>query len=217
MESFADIVDVVVRGDIEDTKEAVRSALGRGALPMDVIERGIVPGLDLVGKQFAAEEVFLPELLLSSIAAREGNAIAMGAMDLGEYRPKACIVLGTVKGDVHNIGKDIVGTVLKSRGFEVVDLGVDVDEKQFIDAIEAHSPEILGMSCLMTTTMVNMRTVIDALTEAGLRNTVKVIIGGCPVSQEFASEITADYYSRNAASAVELLEQVVSESKGEKD
>lgn len=214
MEDLVDLVDAVVAGNIAETKEAVRRAMDRGIAPLDIIEKGIVPGLDLIGKQFAAEEVFLPEILLSSIAAREGNAIAMEGMDEGQYTPKASMVLGTVKGDIHNIGKDILATILRSRGFAVVDLGVDVHEEEFVNAVREHRPDILGMSCLMTATMMNMKGVISALTEAGLRDSVKVIVGGCPVSQAFASEIGADYYSRNAGLAVDLLEEVVSEVRG---
>ncbi len=209
MEDLIEIMDAVVAGNIAETKEAVRQALSQGIAPMDIIDRGIVAGLDLVGEQFAAEEIFLPEILLSSIAAREGTAIAMEGMEKGQYKPKATMVLGTVKGDVHNIGKDIVATILRIRGFEVVDLGVDVHEEQFISAVEEHKPDILGMSCLMTATMVGMKDVINALAEAGLRNTVKVIVGGCPVSQEFASEIGADYYSRDAGSTAALLAEVL--------
>lgn len=214
MEDLIGIMDEIVAGNIAETKEAVRQAVGRGIAPMDIIDRGIVPGLDLVGEQFAAEEVFLPEILLSSIAAREGTAIAMEGMEKGQYKPKATMVLGTVKGDIHNIGKDILATILRSRGFEVLDLGVDVHEEQFISAVREHNPDMLGISCLMTATMMGMKDVISALTEAGLRDTVKVIVGGCPVSQEFASEIGADYYSRNAASAVALLEEIVTEIRG---
>jgi len=214
MEDLTDIVDAVVAGNIADTKGAVRRALGKGAAPMDTIDRGIVPAMDVVGERFAAEEIFLPDILLSSIAAREGSAIAMEDMEEGQYESKATMVLGTVRGDIHNIGKDILSTILRSRGFEVVDLGVDVQEEEFVSAVRRHEPDILGISCLMTATMMNMKGVISALTEAGLRDSVKVIVGGCPVSQEFATEIGADYYSRNAGSAAALLEEVIAGIRG---
>ena len=214
MEELKSIMGEVVAGNITETKEGVRQALGEGIAPMDVIDKGIVAGLDVVGEQFAAGEIFLPEMMLSAIAAREGIAVAMEGMEKGQYKPKATMVLGTVKGDLHDIGKNIVALFLTSRGFEVVDLGVDVHEEQFISAVREHKPDILGMSCLMTATMAGMRDVISALTEAGLRNTVKVIVGGCPTSQEFASEIGADYYSRDAGSTAALLEEVLTEIKG---
>ena len=214
MAEIRDIMDAVVAGNIAGTKDAVRQALGKGVTPMDIIEKGMVAGLDIVGEQFAAGETFLPEMMLSAVAAREGMAIATEGMGKGQYKPKAIMVLGTVRGDLHDIGKNLVALILRSRGFEVVDLGVDVHEEQFINAIREHKPDILGMSCLMTTTMIGMRDVINALTEAGLRDTIKVIIGGCPVSQEFATQIGADYYSRNAGSTATLLEEIVTEIKG---
>jgi 5-methyltetrahydrofolate--homocysteine methyltransferase len=214
MEELKDIMDAVVAGNIAETKEAVRQALGKGVAPMDVIDKGMVAGLDVVGEQFAVGEMFLPEMMLSAVAAREGIAIATEGMEKGQYKPKATMVLGTVKGDLHDIGKNMVALILRSRGFEVVDLGVDVHEEQFISAVREHKPEILGMSCLMTVTMVGMKDVISALTEAGLRNTTKIIVGGCPVSQEFASQIGADYYSRDAGSTAALLERLLPEIKG---
>ena len=209
MEKLQNIVDAVVAGNIAETKEAVRQALDRGTAPADVIDNGMVAGLDVVGEQFAAGETFLPEMMLSAIAAREGIAIATQGMAEGQRKPRATMVLGTVKGDLHDIGKNIVALILRSRGFEVVDLGVDVHEEQFVSAVREHRPDLLGMSCLMTATMVGMKDVINALAEAGLREEVKVIVGGCPVSQEFASEIGADYYSRDAGSTAALLEKVL--------
>ena len=214
MEELKDIMDAVVAGNIAGTKDAVRQALGKGVTPTDVIEKGMVAGLDVVGEQFAAGESFLPEMMLSAVAAREGIAIATEGMEKGQYKPKATMVLGTVKGDLHDIGKNLIALILRSRGFEVIDLGIDVHKEQFINAIREHKPDILGMSCLMTTTMVGMKDIIDALTEAGVRDKVKVIVGGCPLTQEFASQIGADYYSRNAGSTATLLEEIVTEIKG---
>ena len=214
MEELKDIMDAVVAGNIAGTKDAVRQALGKGVTPTDVIEKGMVAGLDVVGEQFAAGESFLPEMMLSAVAAREGIAIATEGMEKGQYKPKATMVLGTVKGDLHDIGKNLVALILRSRGFEVIDLGIDVHKEQFINAIREHKPDILGMSCLMTTTMVGMKDIIDALTEAGVRDKVKVIVGGCPLTQEFASQIGADYYSRNAGSTATLLEKLLTETKG---
>ena len=212
MEELKDIMDSVVTGNIAEAKQAVRQALGKGVTPTDIIDKGMVAGLDIVGERFATGEMFLPEMLLSAVAAREGIAIATAGMEKGQYKPKATMVLGTIMGDLHDIGKNIVALILRSRGFEVIDLGVDVHEEQFISAVREHKPEILGMSCLMTTTMISMKDVISALTEAGLRNTVKVIVGGCPVTQEFASQIGADYYAREAGSTAALLEKILTEN-----
>ena len=198
-------------GTIHETKDAVRQALNKGTSPMDVISKGLVAGLDVVGEQFASGEKFLPEMMLSAIAAREGIDIAMAGIERGQYKPRATVVLGTVKGDLHDIGKNIVALILRSRGFEIVDLGVNVHEEQFISAVREHKPEILGMSSLLTTTMTGMKDVINALIEAGLKDKVKVIVGGAPVNQEFASQIRADYYSRDAGSTAVLLEKVLAE------
>ena len=197
-----------------EVKNAVRQALEKGASQTDIIDKGMVSGLDIVGERFAAGEMFLPEMMLSAVAAREGIAIAMEGIEPGQYQPRATMVLGTVKGDLHDIGKNLVALVLRSRGIDVVDLGVDVSEEQFINAVREHKPQILGMSCLMTTTMKDMNGVINSLTEAGLRNTVKVIVGGCPVSQEFASKIGADYFGRDAGSTAAILEKLLTEMKG---
>ncbi len=209
MAELKDIVDAVVAGNIAETKDAVRRALGEGIATTDVIEKGMVAGLDVVGEQFAAGETFLPEMMLSAIAAREGIAIATEGIEEGLRKPKATMVLGAVKGDLHDIGKNLVALLLGSRGFRVIDLGVDVHEEQFVSAVREHKPEILGMSCLMTVTMLSMKDIIDALTEAGLRDKVKVIIGGCPVSEEFAARIGADYYGRDAGSTAALLEEAL--------
>ena len=214
MVEIKDIMGAVMAGNIAETKDAVRLALGKGVTPMDIIDKGMVAGLDIIGERFAAGETFLPEMMLSAITAREGIAIATEGLEKGQYKPKATMVLGTVKGDLHDIGKNLITLILRSRGFEVIDLGVDIHKEQFISAIREHKPEILGMSCLMTATMIGMKDVISALKETGLRNTVKVIVGGCPVSPEFASQIGADYYSRDAGSTAVLLEKLLTETKG---
>jgi len=204
----------VVAGNIAGTKEAVSKALTKGIAPLDIINNGMVAGLDVVGEQFAAGEMFLPEMMLSAVAAREGMAIATEGIDKGQLKPKATMVIGTVKGDLHDIGKNLVALILNSRGFDVIDIGVDVPEEQFVNAVREHKPDILGMSCLMTTTMVGMKDVINALIKAGVRDKVKVIVGGAPVNQEFASQIGADYYSRDAGSTGALLEKVVTQIQG---
>lgn len=209
MQELRDIMDAIVAGNMAEAKHAVRQALGKGLAPMDIINKGIVAGLDLVGERFATGEMYLPEMMLSAIVSRECIAIATKGVEKGKHKPKATMVLGTVKGDLHDIGKNLVALILRSRGFEVIDLGFDVDEEQFINAVRKYKPEILGMSCLLTTTMEGMKDVIDALTKSGLRDTVKIIVGGCPVTQEFASKIGADYYGRDAGSAAILIEKAL--------
>lgn len=213
METFADIIDAVIAGDISKAKDAVRQALDRGAAPMEVINQGLLAGLDVVGERFQTGEMFIPEMMLSAIVVRDAIALATEGLKAGEYEPKAIMVLGTVKGDLHDIGKNLVALVLRSRGFEVIDLGVDVDEETFVSAVKEHEPEFLGMSCLMTATMMGMKEVIVALTQAGLRDKVKILVGGCPVSQDFACRIEADYYGRDAGVAAAILEKLVTEMK----
>jgi len=214
MNELQDIIGAVVAGNIAETKEAVSKALSKGFAPLDIINKGMVAGLDVVGEQFAAGEMFLPEMLLSAVAAREGMAIATEGLDKGQLKPKATIVIGTIKGDLHDIGKNLVSLILRSRGFDVIDIGVDVHEEQFVNAVREHKPELLGLSCLMTTTMVGMKDVINALVKAGVRDKVKVIVGGAPVNQEFASQIGADYYSRDAGSTGTLMEKVLPQIRG---
>ena len=214
MEKLKDIIDAVVSGNIGETKDAVRLALDKGTSSIDIIDKGLVAGLDVVGEQFANGEKFLPEMMLSAIAAREGIDIAMAGIEKGQYKPRATVVLGTVKGDLHDIGKNLVALILRSRGFKVVDLGIDVHEEQFISAVREHQPEILGMSSLLTTTMIGMKDVINALIEAGLRDKTKIIVGGAPVNQEFTSQIGADYYCRDAGTTAALLEKIIAEMKG---
>ncbi len=209
MPELKDIKDAVMAGNIAETKEAVRQALGKGIAPVDLIEKGLVAGLDVVGELFAAGKTFLPEMMLSAIAAREGIAIATEDMDMGQHEPKGTMVLGAIKGDLHDIGKNLVALILETKGFRVIDLGVDVHKEQFVDAVKEHKPDVVGMSCLMTTTMLGMKDVIAALAEAGLREDVKVIIGGCPVNDAFAAQIGADHYSRDAGSTAALLEHIV--------
>lgn len=211
MVELEDVIDAVVAGNITETKDAVRQALGRGVTPTDIIEKGMIAGLDVVGEQFTTGETFLPEMMLSAVTAREGIAIATENQEEDQSKPKATMVLGTVKGDLHDMGKNLVALFLRNRGFKIVDLGVDVHEEQFINAVREYKPDVLGMSCLLTGSMVGMKDVISALIEAGLRNTVKVIVGGCPVTEEFASQIGADYYGRDAASSVVVLEKSLAE------
>ena len=214
METFQDVVDAVVAGRTEKIEDVVRQVLDKGATGPDVIDKGLVAGLDVVGEQFANGEIFLPEMILSAVTAKKGIAIATEGIGKGEHKPKATIVVGTIKGDLHDMGKNLVALYLGVRGFEVIDLGVDVHEEQFISGIREHKPEFLGVSCLMTTTMPGMEDVINALTEAGVRNTVKVILGGCPVTQEFVSQIGADYYGHDAVSSAVVLEKSLANIKG---
>ena len=209
MQKLEAISNAVVIGKIGETKELVSKAVEEGIDAMQIINEGLASGLEVVGARFKSGEMFLAEMMMSAVAAKAGIEIATENCKKGEYKPKATMVLGTVKGDLQDIGKNLVALVLRSRGFEVIDLGVDVREEDFIDAVKKHNPAFLGISCLMTTTMQNMKDSIDALAEAGLRDTTKVVIGGCPVNHDFASQIGADGYARNAVEAIDLMERLL--------
>ncbi len=214
MQKLQDITDAVVAGSIGKTKEFVGRALGDGIPAMQIINEGLSAGLDVVGAQFKTGEIFLSEMMMSATAAKAGIELATQNLEKGQYQPKASMVLGTVEGDLHDIGKNLVALILRTRGFEVIDLGVDVHEDEFISAVREHKPEFLGMSCLVNIVTVKMKDTIDALVEAGLRDTVKVVVGGCPVTQDFASQIGADGYARNGAEAIDLMERLLTEIKG---
>lgn len=213
MTELVGLIEAVVGGDIEATKKLVKHLLDEGFVPIDIIDKGIVVALNIVGERYTTGEFFLPEMILSAVTAREGIDIATAGMKPGQYKPKATMIIGTVKGDLHDIGKNIVALLLRTYGFEVIDLGVDVEDEKFIEAVKEHKAQILGLSCLMTTTMAGMKDVMTALTRAGLREKVKVIIGGCPVTSEFASIIGADYFCRDAGSAAAVLEQALTDLK----
>lgn len=190
-------------GEAEKVAELTRKALDEGIPPEEILNKGLIAGMDKVGKDFRDGILFVPEVLVAAYAMKAGMEILRpllaetGASGLGTF------VIGTVKGDLHDIGKNMVAMMMEGAGFKVVDLGVDTPTEKFVEAVKNHNPHILGMSALLTTTMVEMRKVIEALEEAGLREKVKVMVGGAPVTQEFAEEIGADGYAPNASLAVE--------------
>ena len=179
--------------------------------PLLAIDDGIRKGLDIVEDGFRREEVFLPQLVMAGEAAMEGSAILEKALEKGaaKSRSSGVMVIGTVEGDIHAIGKTLVTTLFKTASFSVIDLGVDVPAEKFIEAVKAHSPDILGLSSLLTTTLREQKGVIDALVEAGLRDKVKVMVGGGVVTREWADKIGADAYGEDAMEAVEIGKRMV--------
>lgn len=195
----------------EGVSRLVREALDAGCSPLEVIEGGLRPGMEEVGARFERGEYFLPELMLSAeifnrVVGEHVLPLLGGSLGGGSL---GRVVIGTVRGDIHDIGKNLVATMLRISGFEVIDLGVDVAPERFVEAVREHEPDILGMSALLTTTMLEMRNVIEALKAAGLRDRVKVIVGGAPVTEEFAREIGADAYARDAVEAVEVCKKLL--------
>lgn len=202
------MAEAVERGDRDAAVQTVQDALAAGLEPEEILNEGLIAGMSSVGERFRNNEIFIPEVL---IAARAMN----GAMDILEPKlvetgvePRGKVVIGTVKQDLHDIGKNLVAMMLKGGGFKVIDLGVDVEPEKFVEAAEGEQAQVVALSALLTTTMPNMKAVVDALQEAGL-NGVKVMIGGAPVTQAFADEIGAAGYAPDAGSAVDLVTELI--------
>jgi len=206
-----DLVRSVLGYEAEVTKSAVEKALREGMSPQKILDQGLLVGIEQVGYKFGSGEIFLPELVGASMAMQAGIEVLKKNWKNMENERKILgkVVLGTVKGDVHSIGKDIVSSFLAAAGFEVIDLGVDVSEKTFIEQVKVVKPHILGLSALLTTTMPQQRYVIESLKAADLRETVKVMIGGAPTSEAWAEKIGADGWAPNAGLAVENCKKLL--------
>ncbi|NOZ50924.1 MAG: cobalamin-binding protein [Chloroflexi bacterium] len=202
----------VIAGDAENSVKLVHRALDKGMDPKDILDNGLVPGMDEVGIRFRRGDMFVPEVLMSADTMSAGLDILRPLLAAAGTQLIGTVVLGTVKGDLHDIGKNLVGMMAEGAGFEVIDIGFNVPPERFIDAIKEHQPNIIGMSAMLTTTMRAMGHTIRAIEEAGLRDKVKIIVGGAPVDAEFATRITADGYGSNAPSAVELCKSLASAS-----
>ena len=195
--------DTVVRGDPKTCARLTQEGLDAGLSAQALLHEGLMPGLAVIGDRFKANEVCVPEVLTAARAMKAGMAILHPRLAVTGAKPVGKVVAGTVAGDLHDIGKNIVCMLLEGSGFQVVDLGNDVSPERFVRAIQEQDPQIIGLSTLLTTTMLNLRKTIEALRAAGLREQVKVMVGGAPVTQQFADEIGADGFAEDAASAVE--------------
>jgi 5-methyltetrahydrofolate--homocysteine methyltransferase len=204
------LYDAILNGNAKVAGAFAKEAIDSGASPMDLVARHMVPAMDEVGRLFESEEYFVPELLLSARAMKAALEYIRPMLAKAGAKPAGRVVIGTVKGDLHDIGKNLVASLLEGGGFEVSDLGSDVAPERFIEAIRAQKPEIVALSALLTVTMPCMKTTIEALAQAGVRDQVKVIIGGAPVTQQYADQIGADGYSENANAAVALARRLVS-------
>ena len=208
---FAEMTQAVIDGLPDRARELAQEALVQGIEPLEAIDQGFKPGMDVVGDGFARGELFIPDLMMSGEAMKA--AISTLEPELLKRRQQrevlGKVVIGTVQGDIHEIGKTLVATMLAANGFEVHDLGVDVPAGRFLDTVREVGANVLGLSALLTTTILNQETVIQSLEEAGLRDQVKVIIGGVPASPEWAEEIGADGYAENATEAVRVVKQLV--------
>jgi len=203
MVDLNNVSEALQRGDAEKVAELVKQALEENLLPKDILENGLIKGMEIIGVKFKKNEVYVPEVLIAARAMHAGMSILRPKLIETGVKNIGTITIGTVKGDLHDIGKNLVKMMLEGAGFEVIDLGVDVSTDKFVAAVKEHKPNIIGMSALLTTTMVNMAEVIKALEAAGLRDKVKIMIGGAPITQNYADQIGADGYSPDAASAVD--------------
>ena len=208
MKNLEAIYNAVLDGDAPAAKAGVNAALAEGVAPETVLREGLIAAMTEVGRLFEANEYFVPEMLVAARAMQQGLAILKPQLAEGGATPMGKVVVGTVKGDLHDIGKNLVAMMLEGSGFEVIDLGTDVSPEKFVKAVQEHKPQVIGMSALLTTTMPSMATTINALEEAGVREQVKVMIGGAPVTDEFAKRIKADGYSPDASSAVRLAKSL---------
>ncbi|MEA1976408.1 MAG: corrinoid protein [Chloroflexota bacterium] len=203
------IVEVLYQGDDESVSSLTQKALDEGIEPGEVLKNGLLAGMEQVGVDFRAGDLFVPEVLIAARAMHAGMEVLRPFLSESDMASSGKIVIGTVRGDMHDIGKNLVGMMLEGGGFEVIDIGIDLPPDRFVEVVKAERPNIVGMSALLTTTMQNMRHTIDALENAGLREEVSVIIGGAPVTKEFADEIGADGYAPDAGSAVELARSLM--------
>ena len=194
----------IMEGDIKKVQNAVLAAIKGGMSPDEILHKGLIPPMAEVGRLFEEGEYFVPEMLVAARAMQGGLDLIKPLLLDADIQPIGKVVLGTVKGDLHDIGKNLVGMMLEGGGFEVMDLGTDVSPEAFVDAINNVGADIVGMSALLTTTMSQMEATINAINEAGIRETVKIIIGGAPVTPEFAEKIGADGFAPDASQAVRL-------------
>jgi 5-methyltetrahydrofolate--homocysteine methyltransferase len=203
MDILAQIAEYLELGDDERVHGLTRQAIDAGLPPADILNRGLIGGMNAVGEKFRVREIFLPDVLLAAKAMYAGMDLVKPLLLKENIPTRGTVVIGSVRGDLHDIGKNLVGIMLKGAGFDVVDLGADVRPDAFVDAVVSERASIIGMSALLTTTMPVMKEVVDLVTARGLRPSVRIMVGGAPVSADFAREIGADAYAFDAASAVD--------------
>jgi corrinoid protein of di/trimethylamine methyltransferase len=206
---YGRISELLIAGNIEEIRNVAQQALDEGLQAKEILENGLLAGMDIVGQRFKACEMFIPEVLLSAKTMDAAMEILRPLLAESDTATGGTVVIGTVEGDLHDIGKDLVVMMLEGGGFKVVDLGNDVKSQVFVEAVKEHKANILGLSALLTTTMPKMRETIEAFQEAGIRNRIKVIIGGAPVTQEYADSIGADGYGADAVQGVELAKRLM--------
>ncbi len=207
---FSELSTAVIEGNIDAMEDLTQDALDEGLEAKEILDKGLMPGMDHVGVEFKAGNMFVPEVLRSARAMQESMVMIRPMLAETGAEMSGKVLLGTVKGDLHDIGKNLVGMMCEGAGFDVKDIGKDIEPEAFVEAVKDYDPDILGMSALLTTTMRAMGDTIKALEEAGVRDKLKIMIGGAPVTDEFAEQIGADAYASNAAAAAETAKKFVS-------
>jgi 5-methyltetrahydrofolate--homocysteine methyltransferase len=207
--SLETIYDAILNGDAKKAAAEVAAALEAKVPPADILHKACIPAMGEVGRLFEEGERFVPEMLISARAMQAGMNLLQPYLAEANVKSAGKVLMGTVAGDLHDIGKNLVGMMLKGAGFEVVDLGSDVSPQKFVEAVKVHQPQAIGLSALLTTTMPSMKRTIEALQAAGLREQVKVLIGGAPITQDFADEIGADGYAPDASSAARKAKELM--------
>ncbi len=205
MADFESLANAVIECNLGKALELTQKAVDEGAKPADIINQGLIAGMNVVGQRFRKGDMYVPEVLMAAKAMNEGMNIVKPLLVEGDVPEAGKVILGTVAGDLHDIGKNLVGMMMESGGLQVVDLGVDIAPEKFAEAVRKYKPDVIGLSALLTTTMLVMKDTIEVLQEEGLRDQVKIIVGGAPVTADFAQEIGADGWAPDAASAKDLV------------
>jgi len=207
--SLEKISEGVLKGNINLVLEEVKSLIEKGEEPLKIINEGLMVGMNTVGEKFKKGEMFVPEVLMSAKAMKSGIELVKPLINEEDMPSIGTVVIGTVKGDLHDIGKNLVGMMMESAGFKVVNIGVDASPDKFVEAVKENNANILAMSAMLTTTMTQMKKIVEAIKEAGLKDNIKIMIGGAPVTEKFASEIGADLYTVDASSAAEKGKKLI--------
>lgn len=209
MADLQGIAEAVIRGDRDTVSNLTQAAVNEGTSPEAIINEGLIAGMSVVGDRFKKNEFYVPEVLIAARAMHAGMDIIKPLLAESGIQPRGTVAIGTVKGDLHDIGKNLVAMMLEGGGFEVIDLEVDVTPEKFVEAVKDKGAQVIALSALLTTTMPSMKDTIEALKEAGVRDQVKIMIGGAPVTQNYADEIGADGYAPDAASAVDKANELI--------
>ena len=209
MADFQDMIETLIEGDENKLTNLAQGALDEGVSAKEILEKGLMAGMDVVGEKMEAEELFIPEVLRSAKTMSAAIDILKPLLAEGDIRAVGKVIIGTVKGDLHDIGKNLVAMMLESAGFDVYNIGTDIPPDKFVEEVKDKDANMLCLSALLTTTMPMMKTTIDALAESGLRDQVKVMVGGAPVTQDFADQIGADGYAHDAGSATKLAKALL--------